>query len=331
MIGQPRFWQKRFGLALLLLPLCLLWWIGGRVRAWRTTSYKSSLPVICIGNLTVGGTGKTPTAIMIAGCLRAAGWEPAILSRGYGGQTSGPCWVDRQTQTSADVGDEPLLLSQHASVCVSRNRDIGARFIETGQKHDVIIMDDGLQNPQLHKDIILGVFDGAVGIGNGWLMPAGPLRETFSKAIHRLDIVLFNGVDQTSLITRIPETTPIFTAHLEPNSDASDMTGQPFYAFAGIGRPKRFFDSLKSLGADVAGAVSFADHHHYSTAELLALASAAKALGAQLITTEKDWQRLPIDWQERIATLPVSLAISDGKQDALITYLTDRLTHVLSS
>ena len=317
MIGQPRFWQKRFGLGLFLLPLSLLWWLGGRLRTMRTTPFKSNLPVICIGNLTVGGTGKTPTALLIAQLLQNAGWHPAILSRGYGGTQTGPCWVDAHAHTARDVGDEPLLLSRQLSVCVSRNRKEGARFIEDSQQHDVIIMDDGLQNPQLYKDIIFGVFDGAVGIGNGFLMPAGPMREGFSSAKTKLDAVVINGTDDTNLSSLLPADTPVFRAHLVPDSSSANLTGHAFYAFAGIGRPERFFDSLETLGADLRGKRTFADHHPYSETDLVRLQEDAMRLGAQLVTTQKDWVRLPAEWRERIFVLPVALALDDDDGDLL--------------
>ena len=331
MIGQPRFWQKRFGLGLFLLPLSLLWWLGGRLRTMRATPFKSNLPVICIGNLTVGGTGKTPTALLIAQLLQNAGWHPAILSRGYGGTQTGPCWVDAHAQTARDVGDEPLLLSRQLSVCVSRNRKEGARFIEDSQQHDVIIMDDGLQNPQLYKDIIFGVFDGAVGIGNGFLMPAGPMREGFSSAKTKLDAVVINGTDDTNLSSLLPADTPVFRAHLVPDSSSANLTGHAFYAFAGIGRPERFFDSLETLGADLRGKRAFADHHPYNSIDLSTIAAAADEADAKLITTEKDWQRLPVDWRDRIATLPVSLSLQERDENALMAFLQKRLKHVLSS
>ena len=331
MIRTPQFWQKRLSLAICLLPLSVIWWTASKLRYLSVKPYKSKLPVICIGNLTVGGTGKTPTAILIATLLKKAGWSPVILSRGYGGSVPGPALVDGNVHSARDVGDEPLLLSNHVPVCVSRNRADGARFIENHAQFNVIIMDDGMQNPQLVKDIKLGVFDGKIGIGNGWLLPAGPLRESFSSAKYKIDGILINGADQTGLIKQLPHQTPLFEGELKANIEKDAFSNQPLYAFAGIGRPERFFDSLKQTGAMVVGTRSFADHHPYKAGELSTLEADAKRSNAQLITTEKDWQRLPIDWQAKIATLPVTLNLTKISQKSLINFLTNRLAHVVSS
>ena len=331
MIRRPKFWQKKLSAACLLLPLSAMWWVGSVLRQTTIKPYHARLPVICIGNLSVGGTGKTPTAILIAKLLKAQGYHPAILSRGYGGSLGGPCWVDKTIHTASDVGDEPLLLSNHLSVCVARNRAVGAQFIENTTAYDVILMDDGLQNPSLHKDLVIGVFDGGVGIGNGWLLPAGPMREPLTSGMDKLDLILINGKDETGLKSLIPQDKIVFEAELKPENAAQSLHGKPVIAFAGIGRPERFFSTAAQLGAKIIDQHAFADHHPFSVSELTKLYEVAQAAGAHLITTEKDWQRLPIDWQNKIANLPVALTMSESAKQTLSKYITDRVSHVIPS
>ena len=300
----PAFWQSHNFMSVLLTPLSYLYQGLGLARAKIVKPYYSSLPVLCVGNLTSGGTGKTPLTAWLADRLIAMGYQPVILTRGYGGSLAGPVFVTAQ-HDAKQCGDEPLLLRHHADVVVSRNRAEGAAFIEAQNKFDIIIMDDGLQNPQLHKDLVAVVFDGAIGVQNGKLFPAGPLRTTLETGLSQADMICFNGTDDTHL-TALSHHTPCYEFHLTPSPiiTASDDKSR-YLAFAGIGRPMRFFDSLRDAGYEVVETHEFGDHHHYRPFELETLAQTAKRHKATLITTEKDWVRLPKTWQSQIAYLPV--------------------------
>lgn len=329
MIRRPDFWNKKVSLALVLLPLSLIWWLGSSLRHICARPYHAKLPVICIGNLSVGGTGKTPTAILVAQMLKQAGWHPALLTRGYGGTESGPCWIDITKHTAVDVGDEPLLLSRHIPVCVSKHRADGARFIEAEEDYDVIVMDDGLQNPSLYKDIAIGVFDGGVGIGNGWLLPAGPMREPFVSGIKKLDVILINGADQTNIRSFMPIETPVFTASIIPDESNVLTKASRYVAFAGIGRPERFFQTLENMGAEMIAQHAYPDHHPFTEAELIDLSRIAYDQNAVLITTEKDWYRLPRTWQNTVKHLPVSLKVASATETEFTDTIIDRLNYVI--
>ena len=342
MIQQPKFWRKKAGAALLLLPLSLIWWTGTQIRGiWarrfsqpaRSSSNRPA--IICVGNLTIGGTGKTPVARLVVEMLQQSGWTPAILSRGYGGNLQGPVFVDKDKHTAREVGDEPLLLAGSAPVCVSRDRAAGARYIAENSPADmpvdVIVMDDGLQNPYLDKDISIGVFDGQTGIGNGFLLPAGPLRQPFSSGIQKLEFAILNGPDETGLSRRLPAHLPALQAALHPELSKESLPSGPFYAFAGIGRPERFFTSLHDAGLRLSETKAFSDHHLYSETELAALAEAAARSHSTLITTEKDWVRLPPEWRGHIVKYPVKLILSEADHNYLSETLNHQLRHVISS
>ncbi|MGC6454469.1 MAG: tetraacyldisaccharide 4'-kinase [Candidatus Puniceispirillaceae bacterium] len=317
MMKIPEFWSRRGPAALALLPLTPLWWGAGKMRDVLATCYRAPIPVICVGNLTVGGVGKTPLVAWLADRLAEQGFRPAVLSRGYGGSAAGPLWVDPAEHDAGICGDEPLMLADGRDVMIARDRARGARMIVDRGIHDVIIMDDGMQNPFLAHDLEIGVFDGGSGVGNGWLVPAGPLRQTLSSGLAQLDLAVINGADETGLATRIPSAVEQFTARLHPEkSVVEDLAGTPLLAFAGIGRPKRFFASLEAAGGHVVRKLSFADHHPYSQHDLMQILEDAQRHGAEMITTQKDWMRLPPDWRARIAMLPVTLEI-DRADDLL--------------
>lgn len=302
----PRFWNRPHSLATIcLVPLS---WAYGAATAWRLkrgARLRMDVPVICVGNINLGGTGKTPTVIDLMMRLTAMGKNPCVVSRGYGGTMQGPVMVT-PAHTADDVGDEPVLLSGFGPVCVSRDRAVGARMaIANGA--DVIVLDDGLQNPALAYDLTITVVDRRVGFGNGRVFPAGPLRERVSVGLARTDIVLAIGavgdVDTGDV--------PLMTGILEPLQTGMDWDGLHAYAFAGIGRPEKFFNTLKGLGAKVIETREFGDHQKIPEAMLKRLDADAWAKGAQLVTTEKDAARLPKAWQQKVLTLPVRLAIDD--------------------
>ena len=326
----PKFWNDKTilssALSSALLPLSWIWrGITAARLAWIKPE-KAQLPVICIGNISVGGTGKTPFTAYLCQLLGSSGYSACILTRGYGGKQKGPLIADPNTHSAADIGDEALMLSQNNMVCISHDRVAGARFIARNLPSDVIIMDDGMQNPWLKKDITLAVFDGAVGLGNGQILPSGPLRQSLKSALPSIDIAVINGSDKTGLKQSLPQKLTYLSPRLLPNPETADEIKQrSLLGFAGIGRPQGFFDTLEECGATLVKTLPFADHHPYSEADLTRLHLEATQLGAELITTQKDWVRLPPEWRERILVLDVSLMLEDEDAKKLMQTLTPYL------
>lgn len=292
---EPSYWWEKPGLvSRLLWPAAFVY---GSIAAsrMRRDGRSVGIPVICIGNFTLGGTGKTPTAIAFARWLTEAGQKPFFLSRGYGGNLAGPVRVDAAAHRAADIGDEPLLLVRHAPVIVAHDRVAGAALAKD-EGATVVIMDDGLQNPSLKKDFSLAVVDGRRGLGNASVFPAGPLRAPLRTQIERVDAILVvgkgPGVAQIATIART-HNHPLFHARLEPKVEAVKAIGRKrVLAFAGIGDPEKFFSTLATAGIEAMAEESFPDHHVYTqddAEKLLARAEAEKLLP---LTTEKDMARL---------------------------------------
>ena len=308
MMKTPDFWATRGTVGIMLLPAACLWAGATLIRNLLAHETRAALPVICIGNISAGGTGKTPVSALLYDHLTARGHKPAILIRGYGGTARKPMWVDHRRHYASEAGDEALMLAESRDVLVARDRIAGALTIAAAEKHDVILMDDGLQNPYIAKDFSIGVFDGNVGIGNGWLLPAGPLRVSFENGVKTIDAAIINGADDTDIAARLPATMPRYYGHLTADQSLiNDLNGDPVLAFAGIGRPNRFFNTLRNAGANLVHHLAFADHHPYTEADLTRLQEDAARLGAVLMTTKKDWVRLPSEWRERVSFLPVKL------------------------
>ncbi|MDO8838787.1 MAG: tetraacyldisaccharide 4'-kinase [Parvibaculum sp.] len=296
---EPRFWypSRRGATPLLpsrlLAPMGWLYGLAGHIRRRRATPERAAVPVICIGNLTVGGAGKTPVAMTVAECLIGSGEKVHFLTRGYGGRERGPIRVDPARHGAADVGDEPLLLAAVAPTWVSARRPEGAAAAVRGGAQ-LIVMDDGFQNPHLAKDFSILVVDAATGVGNGCLLPAGPLRERIDDALERAHAIVINGrghaADGIAARARA-RGLPVFSAVTRP-ATPPDLGGTPLLAFAGIGRPEKFYRTLADLGAEVVETVDFADHHIYTENDALRLLVRARERGARLITTEKDAARL---------------------------------------
>jgi len=276
--------------AALLAPAGLLYGAAVKARFARTAAYRSSLPVICVGNFTVGGAGKTPLALAIARMLATMGRKPAFLTRGYGGRLAGPHVVDGGRDQADDVGDEALLLSRAAPTVLARKRPEGAKTIEA-LGVDVIIMDDGFQNPSLAKDLAIIVVDDRAGIGNGRVFPAGPLRAPLEFQMERAQAIVRVG---SSAGDRPFSSHGLMTleARLEPAGETAWLHDAPVVAFSGIGRPAKFFDTLEDCGARLVETRAFPDHHRFSEADAQSLLENATQAGAQLVTTEKDWVRI---------------------------------------
>jgi len=320
-MNAPAFWDDpNSGLAMLLSPLSRLY---AGATAWRLAHarpWTASVPVICVGNLTAGGAGKTPVVRDLAARLASRGHRPAILSRGYGGRQRGPLKVDPAGHSALDVGDEPLLLAGDAQCWIAADRAEGAKAA-TANGAQIIVMDDGLQNPALNQDLRLIVIDGMAGFGNRCAIPAGPLRESIAGGTARAHAMIVIGEDRHGLAREFGHRLPVLGARLEPR-DAHRWSGVRVVAFAGIGRPEKFRATLAEIGADIGGFHRFADHHFYRNAELQTLAAEAERLSATLVTTEKDWVRLPPEWRARIEPVKVTLAWDDA---AAIDALLDRV------
>jgi tetraacyldisaccharide 4'-kinase len=267
-------------------------------RLQSARAYRSSLPVICVGNFTAGGSGKTPLALLLAKLVAEEGREPWFLCRGYGGRLKGPVRVDLAVHGAGDVGDEPLLLVRAAPTVIARNRREGAEAIEAiASKNAVIIMDDGLQNPALAKDLSIVAVDARRGFGNGRVIPAGPLRAPLDVQTKLANLIVLTGqspAGDSFIVQNICDLTgvPIVSAETRPEDSAAKFRGQKVIAFAGIANPDRFFSTLESSGAKIAGRRAFADHHVFSEAEARDLVETAERAGATLVTTEKDLARL---------------------------------------
>lgn len=307
-LETPSWWyRKTGGIASVLSPLAVLYGRAAASRLGAKPTYRSSLPVICIGNFTAGGGGKTPTALAVASLLRGMGKHPAFLTRGYGGSAKGVVRVDGQDAT--EVGDEALLLAAAAPTFVSADRSAGAKAIEeTGA--DIIVMDDGFQNPSLAKDLSLIVVDAASGLGNGHVMPAGPLRApldvqlTFADAL----LVIGDGKKADRLVAAFDAAgKPVHRAKIAPNCDSRWLSVLPAIGFAGIARPSKFFATLKANGARLLASHAFGDHHRFTEKEAKRLLQEADDKSAMLVTTEKDWARL-----------------TDGEEDSAVTELKHR-------
>ncbi len=299
----PDFWyaDPNETVAFVLKPLGWLYGFVGRTRAAMTTPFRASVPVICVGNLTAGGTGKTPLAIEVGQRLKARGLRVAFLSRGYGADVPGAMVVDAAEDTAADVGDEPLMLAQHAMTIVSPDRPAGARLAVSRQAQ-VIVMDDGFQNPRLTKDLSFIVVDAARGFGNGCLIPAGPLRERVEDGLSRAAAVIAMGHGDVAL----PTTRPILRARLEPEpQERARLKDQRVVAFAGIGDPQKFFDTVESCGAIIEATRDYPDHYEYSDDEVATIRETAERYGAIPLTTEKDLLRLKPQAREGISALKV--------------------------
>ena len=330
------------------------WWYGGRIpiAAWglwpisviygkiverrfrKASPYRSKLPVLCVGNFTMGGAGKTPMALKLASLLREAGLKPGFLTRGYGGSERGPHVIDTAKDGADRVGDEPLLLAKAAPTVVSRDRPDGAKLLET-LGVDAIIMDDGFQNPSLEKDFSLIVVDAGAGVGCGHVFPLGPLRAPLAFQLGKADaVVLLGAGDPTDAARRIEQKSqqfrstplPVLNAQIVPIV-ANELRERPFLAFCGIGRPGKFFDTLQNAGLTVVKSVSFPDHHSYSEADASSLLADANALNAGLITTEKDHARLKgakgvlAEIFQSALAMPISIEFSEDGEARLLELL----------
>ena len=318
MIKAPKFWYKDKGLlSVLLSPLSFFYaWVSRLVYNHRVSkAIKSAAKVICVGNVSIGGSGKTPVVESLCKFFDKTSYTHCVVSRGYGGEKIGPLIVDVQRDTSKDVGDEPMMLAQQGhSVWVGKNRKVTIEHAE--DMAQVILMDDGFQNPSVEKDVNILVFDGGVGIGNGFHLPAGPLREGLDTALKRSDAVVIIGSDKTNLIMRLRrENTdiPIFKAYMIPDKNViRRIQKKRVVAFAGIGRPEKFFQMLRNYGIKIVQSFSFADHTSYSEWELMRVMAHKNT--ATIVTTTKDYVRVPARYKPFVTVVPAHLEYEDEKE-----------------
>jgi tetraacyldisaccharide 4'-kinase len=348
-LETPSWWYGKHGslakvtlakvMPALLSPVAALYGRNAAARLARDPDYRSRLPVICVGNFTSGGGGKTPTAIALAGLLKALGRTPAFLTRGYGGSLKETIQV--AGHDASEVGDEALLLAETAPTFVSADRPAGAKAIEQTDA-DVIVMDDGFQNPGLAKDLSLIVVDAGSGLGNCKVIPAGPLRAPLEVQIPHADALLIIGEGKKgdALIKRFEAAgKPALRAKIAPNCDPRWLTVLPTIGFAGIARPSKFFATLKSNGARLVASHGFGDHHRFTEKEARRLLDEAEAKKAMLVTTEKDWARLTEDaddeeesavaeLKKRSRPFPIVIAFDD--EEAVKALLAETLENASS-
>jgi tetraacyldisaccharide 4'-kinase len=308
-IKTPKFWLKKNIISYLLLPLSILYFLGSKLVRFVDKKEKIQTKIICVGNLIAGGSGKTPVALAIGKILQKTAVEFAYLSKGYGGRK----YFMEVTKNSlaSEVGDEPLILADSGRSFVAKNRFFGAKKISEIDEIEMIIMDDGLQNNALYKDFSIVVVDGDIGFGNGFLLPAGPLREQISQGLKRADMIVLIGSANDDLKKNLQNHQEKIISAKIIAKNLDEFYGENLFAFCGIAYPKKFFSFLETQGLKVVQKVSFPDHYFYKNSDLENLIKRSEESNLKLITTKKDFVKFPKNLKEKIKFLDIELKFSD--------------------
>jgi len=313
-MNTPDFWKKRNFFTFALNFFSIIYFLGMRIRSLLYAGkkpFECKLPVICIGNVTVGGAGKTPVAMAISKLLKKHGKDPVFLSKGYKGILQGPIKVNPEKHKAFEVGDEPLLLAQTSRCWVSKDRPSGLKAVETtGAK--AVVMDDGMQNLSIKKDVTFAVVDGSYGFGNGFVLPAGPLRDRLQQALTSADAVIVIGRDRSN-VRQFLGSYNIIQARIKILNKIKDKN-KKFIAFAGIAIPEKFFRTLEKEGIKISRALAFPDHWSYSEKELDKIIEIAKEEEAGIITTEKDMVKIPKKYRSKMTALKIEVTFDNPEE-----------------
>jgi len=313
MLKAPKFWYlKRDSLqSNVLYPFSLIFRLGTKIRNFVSKEKKTKLPIICVGNIVIGGAGKTPVALKIGNMLREGGYNPHFVSKGYGGLEKNNTLV-QDWHSPKSVGDESLLLSEIAPTWIGFDR---SKSFELASENgaDCIVMDDGFQNPTLQKDFSIVVINGEQGFGNKRVIPSGPLRESINRGLSRTNLVITIGDISDTIKDKIPKHIPLIGANFKIKEDDIMLKGQRITAFAGIAYPEKFFNSLKLVKANIVDKISYSDHHIYSENDLLYLAEIANKNKSILVTTKKDMVRIPKNFRSLVKTIDGFIQLNDEK------------------
>lgn len=302
----PKFWRDENIISFLLYPFSIIYSIFRNLHVFFSSEYRTNLKIFCVGNLTAGGSGKTPVAIKIGYILKNNNVKFAYLSKGYGGIIKEFTKVDLTKHKAEDVGDEPLLLAEVADTFICKNRKIAMDNLFKNFNYEIIVMDDGFQNPTIYKDKNIVVIDGEYGLGNGELLPSGPLREKVENAIKRTSFFIVIGQDRQHLEEKLLNNNmQVLRAYI---SEKNILNDSPKYlAFCGIGRPEKFFNSLKKSNYNVIKEISFPDHNKYKEEDLSRILVDANKNDAKIITTKKDWVKLPEGYKNKVEFLDIEI------------------------
>lgn len=312
MLKTPDFWTKRNFVAYALLPFSFIYFCAFSLVNFFTKTVKISKPVICVGNLIAGGSGKTPTAIALGKILNEMKAEFAYLSRGYMNDGSEFLLLRKHDNNKAEqVGDEPMLLIETAPTFVAKNRLFGARQIDKISECKMIVLDDGMQNNSLHRDYTIMVVDGMIGFGNEFLIPAGPMRERLKDGLKKADLIVIVGEPKAGLLEKLAGK-KIVRARIIP-SNLGEFSGKKLIAFCGLAYPQKFFSLLEREGMELLETLGFPDHYLYQKHELESLCKIAAEKNATLITTKKDWIKFPQFFQEKISYLDINLEFENNE------------------